>query len=81
MTVRNEKGYCLQVEEGKDVPNQPLVFDKCEDKAREGWGVSALKIVDVTSHKTPVHDGEKFLLRTRVKGGKLIYFSEKLPHN
>lgn len=78
MTIRNEKGFCLTVEEGKDVANQPLIFDKCEDKAKDGWAVSALKIVDVTTHKNPIHDGEKFLLRTKSKGGKLVYWSDKI---
>jgi hypothetical protein len=50
MTIRNEKEFCLTVEKGKDASNTPLVFDKCEDKAKDGWAVSVLKIVDVTTH-------------------------------
>lgn len=76
--LRNDKGFCLAVSEGKDENNTPLIFTKCLDKSSEGWGISALKIVEVQEHKQPLHDGSKFLLRSRIKGGKLVYYANEI---
>jgi len=63
------------------VNNQPVIFSNCHDGDNQGWAISQIKLVKVKDHETkdgrfPVRDGQKFVIRSAMPGGRMLYPNE-----
>jgi hypothetical protein len=81
--VRNDNGKCLDVWGGKNANNQPITFWKCHNGDNQSWAISQIKLVNIKDHETktgrfPVKDGVKFVIRSQMKGGRMLYPNERM---
>jgi len=81
--IRNDGGFCLDVQGGRNANNQPVQFHACNNGDNQGWGISQLKIVktkDVHGRndgKYPLKDGVKFIIRSELAGHWMLVAGDR----
>jgi hypothetical protein len=75
-SLRNWAKKCLDVWRGQNRNGQPVTFWNCHNGANQGWGLQHINILKSRGIKGryPVKDGVKFMLRSRMPGGKMIIY-------
>ena len=73
--IRNNGGKCLDVHGGKNDDHRHVIFWNCHKGVNQAWWVDPK---EKTWPKQPLKDGTKFLLRSRMKGGRALYKGEDI---
>jgi len=76
--IRNNAGYCLDVDGQHNVHNRHIIFWECHDGANQGWW---LDTKDVYYHKYPLNDNVKFQIKTKGVGNRALFYHEHIGSN
>jgi hypothetical protein len=75
-TIRNYGGKCLHAR--GDSHNQVVVWYNCNTSKNQGWRTDQTKFI---YPRQPFNDGVKFQIRSRMRGGKAVFYREHIGGN
>jgi hypothetical protein len=76
--IQNNGRKCLDVHGNSDSNHRHLIFYNCHNGRNQRWWLDQ---VGARYHRPVLADGVKFQLRSRMSGGKALFWHEHIGHN
>jgi hypothetical protein len=76
--IRNNGGFCLQTYGNRNYNNIHISYYKCANRMSQAWWLDQNGAL---YKKAPLADGVKFQIRTKMTGGRSLFFKEKQDNN